>query len=174
MNKFTLGVVSGASSLALAIPLFAQISSAQTAASSVANANRPVPTQECLTAMVAMEDYHLEHFDAKTSDHKAQMQAHRDAMNTAAKITDEAARKAALENAHGEMRTAKGEMRAEPTDEVQALMEAVHEECGNTMMFHKGMKHGGMKMNMGMPGMGMHNMRGQMESSPSTSTTNIH
>lgn len=135
MNKFTVGALAGMSSLLLAVPLIAQVAGAQTVPSSAAD--RPVPTQACLQAMVGMEDVQLSHFDERTAEHKTAMQTKRDALAAVAAISDETARKAALQQMHEDMRASKDTEKTVPAD-VTAAMEAVRTACGEMFGGKKG------------------------------------
>lgn len=141
MKKFTLGAIAGMSSLALAVPLLAQMSNAKGGGMWEKNfEDMPAPTQECLQAMVALEDAHLANFDAMTAVHKDMMQDHADKLREVAAIADDAARKEALKALHEEMRAMKDDETFTPPAAITAAMDAVKEACGDTMMF---MKHAG-------------------------------
>lgn len=156
MKKFTLGVMAGASSLLVAVPLLATLSSAQSSISSstTTGGERPIPSQACVSALAAQEDFMLSNMDAMHATHKTTMTAHRDALTAAAAITDDTARQEALKTAHEAMRTAM-EAAMESAPDPTATMEAVRDACGDMFMFHggKGMKMGKMfRMGHGGPG----------------------
>ena len=150
MKKFTYGVIAGMSSLALAVPLFAQVGSAATNSSAAdAVKARPIPSQACVTALAAQEGTMISKIDSMMASHKTILQAHQTALTAAAGIADDTARQAALQKAHEQMRTAM--QAAKPsTDEMTAAKEALQAACGDTMPFHGmgmglgfEMKHGG-------------------------------
>lgn len=163
MNKsFTYGAVAGISSLALAVPFLAQISSAastgSSAATTTAKAARPAPTQACVVALVAKDDAFLANVDTMIAAQKTATQTHRNALNAAASITDDTQRQAAVKAADEAFRTAmKTAMESHMTvDKTQ--MEALKTACGNAGM------GGGMhfEMGMGMGGPGHGGMKGHM------------
>jgi len=152
MNKFTLGMIAGMSTLTLAVPLAAQFSfAAETDGSADARTTRPAPTQECLLAMVSLEDAHLANFDAMQATHKTEMQSRRDALYTVAQIIDDTARTEALKTMHETMRAENDGQTFETPAAVETAMEAVRSACGDTMMF-MGRSHGPMGMKMRGPG----------------------
>lgn len=133
MNKFTAGVATGISSLALAVPLIAQIAGAQDAEFTAATATElPVPTQECATSMVNLEEYHLAHFDKMNEKRKQQMQTRIDSLNTIASISDDTQREEAFKKMHEDMRETMDDI--EQDEEITALMDATREACGDMMM----------------------------------------
>lgn len=136
MNKFTLGAASGALSLAIAVPLFAQMAGA--ASSSATATNRPVPTQACVLAMADHETTMLSNIDAMTAAHKAAATAKRDALKAAAALTDDAARMEALKKAQETFR-ASMETTMKAKDETS--MAALKTACGDS--FPMGMGHKG-------------------------------
>jgi hypothetical protein len=135
MNKFTLGAVAGMSSIALAVPLLAQIAGAQSGGVSVAAGDdMPVPSQACALALVDMEDYHLAHFDEMMNKQKQTMQKHRDALAAAALIADDTQRQESLKAARAEMIALKSDTDFD-SNETESLRAAVKTACGNIMMF---------------------------------------
>lgn len=155
MQKFTMGAIAGASSLVVAIPLLAQVAGAATgvtssAADAAKKQDRPIPTQECVQAMASQEGTMLGNLDTHIAAHKAALTAHHAAMVAAASITDETARKEALQDANEAMRTA---MEAAKPDAatMQAAQDALQSACGDG--FHMGM--GGPMMGGDKPSMGM-------------------
>lgn len=150
MKKFSLGMVAGASSLALAVPLIAQISSAQS--SSSPDGEPPTPTQACAAAMVALDDAHLALFDSMTADRKKKLQEKRDVLAAIAAISDDAQRADAFKKMHDDMRAAKDGSPMTPPDTIVKAMEAVRGACGETFgpgMHYRKMKMGGFGMMMG-------------------------
>jgi hypothetical protein len=159
MKKFTLGVITGVSTLAFAVPLLAQVSSAANGSSTSAPnaADRPAPSQACVQALSAKDDLFLSTVDAMTASQKTATQAHKAALVAAAAITDDAARKAAVQKAEEDFHTAMKAGMEQNQTAGQAVMEKIRTECGNLG------KHGGMfMMNIGRgePGMKMMKMRG--------------
>ncbi len=152
MNKFTLGVVAGMSSLTLAVPLVAQLSFAETVTDSEGIlVNRRTPTQECLLAMVSLEDAHLAHFDEMQTTMKQEMQSRRDGLSTVANISDDTARAEALKQMHEDKRAEFEAKELEIPADVEAAQAAVKEACGDTFMFF-GKGHGPMMKMMHGPG----------------------
>lgn len=134
MNKFTAGVATGISSLALAVPLIAQVAGAQDVEFTAATgAELPVPTQACAGAMADLEEYHLAHFDKMNEKRKQQMQTRIDALNTIASISDDTQREEAFKKMHEDMRAAIDDI--EQDEEITALTDATREACGDVMMF---------------------------------------
>lgn len=143
MNKFTLGAATGATSLLIAIPMFAQMAGAASSSAS-ATSTRPVPTQTCVLAMADHETTMLSNIDAMTAAHKAAATAKRDALKAAAALTDETARMEALKKAQETFRAA---MAATMKLKDEAAMTALKTACGDS--FPMGMGHmGEMKMKM--------------------------
>jgi len=144
MKKFTLGVVAGMSSLALTIPVLAQVSSAASGNASSAVKITSVPTQGCVQALVAKDEAFLGNIDAMTATHKTALLAHKNALSAAAALTDDTARQTAVQKAqtdfHTAMKTAKD---SQPTGTLKTVMEAVRTACGKAIGM-KGM--GGMFM----------------------------
>ncbi len=109
-KSFALGAAAGVSSLALAIPLLAQMAGAQTSSTpSIAPkvfdhfVERPAPTVENVQAMIDRDTKLLANIDAFVVIQKQATQAHKDALTAALSITDEAQRKTAVEAAHKAM-----------------------------------------------------------------------
>ncbi len=133
MQKFSLGVVAGMSSLALAVPLLAQVAGAATN-ETLDTTSPAIPSQECTQAMADLETAHLAIVDEQLATRKASMQAHRDALVAAAQIEDDAQRAEALKTAHEALRASAPEQ----NDAVTAAMEAVRAACGDTFHFMGG------------------------------------
>lgn len=134
MKKFTLGVVAGMSSLALAVPVIAQVAGAASG-DEIDVDSLPIASQECTQAMADMASAHLDVFDQLQSQRKSQMEAHRDALVAAAQITDDEQRAEALKAARKDMRP-DGQMQENET--IMAAMEAVRTACGDTLKFAGG------------------------------------
>jgi hypothetical protein len=161
MKKFTLGAISGMTSLAIAVPLIAQVAGAASGSSvSSAASAKPVrtpPTQACVQAIAARDGAELSNADAMMAAHKAVLQAHQKAMEVAADIADETKRLEAVKQADNAMRSSmKAAMDAQPAD-IKTTMDAVRTACGKAFR-----GPGGFEMR-GMPGMrgpkGGHGMR---------------
>ncbi len=162
MKKFTLGVITGVSSLALAVPLLAQISSAATGSSTSAPnvADRPAPSQACVQALSAKDAAFLATIDVRTAAHKTAIQAHKTALDAAAAITDDAARKTAVQKAEEDFHTAMKAGMEQNQD--QTVIEAIRAACGNALGI--GFGHGpmGKAFGHGGPGMKGHGPMGGM------------
>lgn len=138
MNKFLLSAAAGATTLLIAVPVFAQGAGAASSAKT-----RTVPTQTCLLAMADHETTMLGSMDAMIAAHKAAATAKRDALKAAAAITDDTARMEALKKAQEDFRTA---MEATMKTKDPAAMDALKEACGDSMpMVGMGHGKGGMK-----------------------------
>lgn len=141
MNKFTLGAATGATSLLIAIPLFAQMAGAASSSPTMAS-KRPVPTQACVLAMADHETTMLSNIDAMTAAHKAAATTKRDALKAAAALTDDAARMEALKKAQENFRAAmETTMKAKDETSKAALKAA----CGDSFGVGMGHMMGGMK-----------------------------
>ena len=141
MKRFILAFIGGLTATAIAIPVFAQTSSATST-----NPARSAPTQACVQAMAAMEDIMLSNADALFAAHKAAMTAHRDVIKAAAAITDDTKRTEALKKANEDMRIAI-ESSMQFSDAQKSAMQAAKTACTGSAM---GMMHGG--FGTGMPG----------------------
>jgi len=141
------------SSLALAVPLMAQVAGAQSSAATTTqeNSSTRVPffkeffpkavSQEDVQAMIDRDNAFLSNIDAFIALQKEVTQNHRIALTAAADITDDTARQEAVQAAHEAQRTA-----------IQAAIEANPDLAAG---MHHGMGKGGhhsMKMRGG-PGM---------------------
>lgn len=140
MNKFTLGAATGATSLLIAIPMFAQMAGA--ASSSSLTTTRPVPTQTCVLAMADHETTMLSNIDAMTAAHKAAATAKRNALKAAAALTDDTARMEALKKAQETFRAA---MEATMMAKDGTGMAALKTACGDSFPMGMGHMMGGMK-----------------------------
>ncbi len=132
-KTFTIGAVVGASSLLLAVPLFAQFASAASTTSANATAkNRPVPSQVCVQALADMDAHFIATADAMMTAHKKATQAHHDALVATAALTDDTARAAAVDKANADLRTAmKAAMDAQ--GDKKESMDTLKTACGNAM-----------------------------------------
>lgn len=140
MNKFTLGAVAGMTTLIIAVPVIAQISSAATEdVITFSGEDLPTPTQECLVARVALEEAHLANFDTQTAAHKQQMQAHVNGLKAASQIADEDARNEALKDMREDMHVAMEALHESQPEAITAAMEGVKEACGDAFGFGHGM-----------------------------------
>lgn len=152
MKKFTYGVITGISSLAVAVPLLAGVAGAESDGTSSSAPVTTVPTQACVEAQADLIDVRLSSADEWQAKHQSLMQEHANALHDVAAISDETNRKAALGELRDSMRDQRASGEALP-EEVQTAMDAVKDACGNEGF---GMGIGGGKiMNMRM-GRGMH------------------
>jgi predicted component of type VI protein secretion system len=143
MNKFALGVGTGIVSLAVAIPVIAQVSlaaSSDNAAANTSGKTRPIPTQACVQALATKEGSALSSMDAMNAARKAALQAHNDALDVAASITDDTARQAALKAANDALREAMKASMESQKDSMKSSMDAIKSACGDSMpmMFGRG------------------------------------
>ncbi len=139
MNKFTLGAATGATSLLIAIPMFAQMAGAASSSSTTMTGKaRPIPTQTCILAMADHETAMLSTIDARTAAHKAAATAKRDALKAAAALTDDTARMEALKKAQ---ETFKAAMESTMKAKDETAMTALKTACGDS--FPMGMGHKG-------------------------------
>ncbi len=109
LNKFTIGAVAGIAAIAIAVPLFAQLSNAATAGTTNGSASsftRSIPTQQQVTDMAAKDAAFLKNIDAFVTVEKSATQAHETALTAAAAITDDTQRQAAVQKANTDERTA--------------------------------------------------------------------
>lgn len=138
------GLVAGMSTLALSLPVFAQVSS-----SSSSETAPPQDivfsksfSQEDIQTMIERDDAFLEHADEIFALHKNAITAHKNALTTAATIEDETERQAAVRAAHEAMH-----------ETIKAAIEANPDLKGAMLMPFGGMKvH---KFRMHGPGPGM-------------------
>jgi hypothetical protein len=112
-HKFTLGVVAGLSSIALAIPLLSQISNAASADASTSTVTtthmkptRPLPTIQNVQDMITRDTAFLKNADAIVALQKSATQTHLTELTAAASITDDTARQAAVKKANDDERSA--------------------------------------------------------------------
>lgn len=132
MNKKLLaGTIAGLSTLALAIPAFAQVTDTGTSSAPSFMGMRHSFTQEDIQQMIARDDAFLANIDAMIVVQKSATQSHRAALTAAAAITDDAARQEAVKQAHEDMRAA-----------IEAAVTANPDLKGNMMAFGKGRGHG--------------------------------
>ncbi len=170
MKKFTLGVMTGAAALVLAVPLIAQISSAASSPAGSAGSNpsaRPVPTQACIQAMAALDQVRLNEFDAdaaaRNAVEKTRLQDEYNALNSAGSITDDTQRMQALKTAkQNEMNAMKNQTPPTQSAAMQTALQNVKTACGNNGGMGMGRGFGeGMGMMMG-GGFGGHGKGGMM------------
>ncbi|HVW66687.1 MAG TPA: hypothetical protein VHA78_03055 [Candidatus Peribacteraceae bacterium] len=138
MNKFMLGAVSGLGAVALAIPVLMQVTSAQSVGSSSSSgtttpATKPIPTTQCISALAALEGQQISLMDGQEAARKSALQAHVDALNAAASITDDTARQAAIQKANQDLRTAMKASVQQNQTSLQTYRQAVQTACGNAM-----------------------------------------
>lgn len=113
-NKFTLGAIAGITTVVLAVPMLAQMSSAATATTTGGTASspaawpsftRPVPTQQQVKDRAAEDGAFLQNIDAMIAIQKSATQAHEAALTAAASIADDTQRQAAVQKADDDRRT---------------------------------------------------------------------
>lgn len=151
-KSFIAGAAAGASSLAVAIPLLAQMAGAQSASSAATDVlkTRPVPSQACVQALATRDASALAQIDTHVAAHKSALQARQSALSAAASITDDTARQEAVKAAHEAFRTAMEASMGSKEDR-QADMEALKTACGDAFRGLGG--PGMMGKDMGGPGM---------------------
>ncbi len=153
-KSFLIGATAGATSLAIAVPLLAQmVSAASGTATTTADVlkTRPVPSQACVQAMADQDGKFLANVDAMIAAQKAATKAHHDALVAAAAITDDTARGEAIKAAQEALRTAMDA--AFKADDKKADMDAMKTACGDSFRFFGGPgMGGGMKFKMHMKG----------------------
>ncbi len=114
-KKFLFGAASGALALALAFPVLAQVSSAQTVATGIDRENRPPLTDERIQEMIDHDQALLDNVDEMVVVLKDLTDTHRQALSAALTITDETARAAAVRAANDARHEAfKAAMEASP------------------------------------------------------------
>ena len=142
MNKYIIGGVAGATSLAVAFPLIAQLASAaDSSASAQSRAARAVPTQACVQAMADKDAAFLANIDTMMANQKKLTQARKDALSAAASITDDTQRSAAVEAAQTAFHDAMKALFDAEKEERTAGLEAFKTACGDSMRGFGG--HGG-------------------------------
>lgn len=124
MKTLAIRALAGATSLAFAIPLVG----AQGINSS---ATRPTPTQQCVQAMANAEAIHFSQFDVQSARKKQFVKTRSDGLAAAAAITDEAARKQALQDLHSQIKATRDTAGDERPEELKAAHEAVKAACGD-------------------------------------------
>jgi hypothetical protein len=112
-------------------------------------ADRPAPSQECLNAMVDMQEAQLDNFDSFMAQHKSHLQESIADLSAVAAIADDEDRKAAMKALHDERM---GAERPEPPAAVTAAMDAVKDVCGEMRGFGPGSMGMGMRSMRGGPG----------------------
>lgn len=112
-NKFILGAIAGMSTITLAVPVLAQITSAASTTTSTGAATSASPkfkvtrgplTQEKLQEMIDRDTAFLTNADAILALHKSATTAHKAALTAALSLTDDTAREAAVKKANEDMR----------------------------------------------------------------------
>lgn len=153
MKPFTVGIITGMASLAVAVPLLAGVAGAQ--ANKTTTATRPVPSQACAVAMADVEDVRLRTMDQMITVQKEAIQQRATALRAAAALTDDTARAEALQKLHADMRKQK---ESRESEELTTAMDAMHTDCGDAA-WGFGMKNDmGEGRGRGMTGAGtMHN-----------------
>jgi hypothetical protein len=129
MKKYILGLIVGASSLGLAIPLFVQAASS----SSGSTTSKPAsfnPTQACVQAMAARDENRLSNFDVVMQAEKTALQTRKNALTAAAAITDDVQRKDAVKKANDDFRAAMKTVMDQTKTAQQTTMETIRTACG--------------------------------------------
>jgi len=126
--KFILGIVAGASSLALAAPFFVHAASSDVSSSSF------VPSQACVQALADSEAARLSSMDSMMELQKSALQAHKNALAAAATIADDTVRKDAVKKANEDFRAAVKAAHDQQPAAVQEAMTAVQTACGGRGM----------------------------------------
>lgn len=175
MNKsFTYGAVAGISSIALAIPLLAQISSAASTGSSATTTTpgvtRPAPSQACVQALAAKDASFLSTIDAMIAAQKTATQTHEDALTAAAAITDDTQRAAAVKAADQAYRTAMQTAMQTQMTNGKTQMDALKTACGNAEGGMSGLGFGSGPMDGWNHGPMKGSMRGGMMNSTALAT----
>ena len=129
MKNYSFGTIAGIASLVL-VPLLASAASSVAGTPEDTQRERPVPSQECLQAQVAKHDLMAAGMDETMAARKAAMQVHRDALDAAAAIADDAGRQTAVQQANEAFRTSMQTLIGSKSDEMQAAMEAMRDACG--------------------------------------------
>ena len=142
-------MIAGMSALVLAVPLFAQISSA---ASTTTPKTRPALTQQNVQDLVAKDKAFLTSIDAMVTVEKSAVQAHADALTAAASITDDAQRQTAVQKADQDERTAIQNAMTANADLKSAIMPFGHGglSFGSRGNFGDGLKSAGLASKLGM------------------------
>lgn len=133
-NKYIIGAAAGATSLAIAFPLVAQLASAATTTDGTTSsrfANRPTPSQACVQAIADKDAAFLANVDTFIAAHKAAVQAHKNALTAAAALTDETQRKAAVDAAEEAFRAAMKAASDAQQTALKSSIDAVKTACGN-------------------------------------------
>lgn len=152
MKKLLFRTGIGALAVLLAVPAAIQVAGAQSSEQKSTKSMRSVPTQSCLQAMLAVEDVRLSEFDAMTAKMKQHMQKQREALASAAALSDENARKEAMQKMRQDMKSSMKSAKDQQSSAMQSAMEAAKTACGNAgmlMMRTPGMMEGGMMMKRG-------------------------
>ncbi len=132
MKKFFIGAIAGAVALTVAVPLLAQITSAQEDGSSSSTPpTRPALTQACVLAMSGLEDTYLTHFDVFSAAQKTALQARSTALKAAAAVADDAQRQAAVKKANDDFIAASKAAWQTSAVDMQTAMTSVTTACGN-------------------------------------------
>lgn len=129
MKKYILGLIVGASSLGLAIPIFVQAASS----SSGSTTSKPAsfnPTQACVQALAARDQAKLTTMDSLLQARKSALQSRKDALTAAAAITDDVQRKDAVKKANDDFRAAMKTIMDQTKTAQQTTMDTIRTACG--------------------------------------------
>ncbi|MDD4628786.1 MAG: hypothetical protein PHE68_05335 [Candidatus Peribacteraceae bacterium] len=129
MKKYILGLIIGASSLGLAIPLLVQAAS-DSSTSAPASLN---PSQACVQAMAARDGAQLSTFDIITQAQKTALKARQEALAAAATITDDVLRKDAVKKANDDFRATMKTAMDQAKTAQQSTADTLRAACGKGM-----------------------------------------
>lgn len=135
-NTFTTAALCGVVSLCISVPALAQSAGYEQQTQERQPFSRSVPSQACIQAKVALEDAKLADFDAMMARRKQALQNRRAALAAAAILTDESARRQALQ-AITEQSSEKHDGQDVPQS-IQTAHEAVRTACSNAFMENRG------------------------------------
>lgn len=144
MNKFRLGIITGMSSIIIAVPVISQVAGAQssTASTRTTASSHVAPTQACVLAMTTVDELRLKNFDTEMAAHKQQLQTRVSTLKSAAALTDDAAREDALKQMREDMQKSHDTMKDSVNPEIKTAMDAVRKACGDSFMQDHGQKKG--------------------------------
>lgn len=131
MNKFRLGIITGMSSMVIAVPILSVAAYAQSSTSTEA-AVQAIPSQACVEALANVEQMRLDQFDLMNDKRKEGIKQRVDSLRTAAAITSATDRQAALKQMRETEKALHDTMKEDVSDEIQAAMDAVKTACGDT------------------------------------------
>jgi deferrochelatase/peroxidase EfeB len=143
-HSFTLGVIAGATSIAIAVPMIVQVANAaNTDIKNNPSKVRPAPTQACVQLMATHKTNMLSYHDEMTTARKTAITAHRDALVVAAALTVNADRLEALKKARDNFQAAMKAVK-EAHKLSDAEIAAMKTACGYSLHGKENMKFGEM------------------------------